>query len=56
MMVRFYGGGMVPIFPESPLPLFPLIELLSCPACDQLHRFWNDFTSTAVQHEQMNVV
>ena len=56
MMVRFHCGRMMAIFPESSLPLFPLVELLSCPACNQLHRPWDDLPFPTVQHEQMDVV
>jgi hypothetical protein len=56
MMVRFDCGRMVAIFPEGALPLFSLVELLCCPACNQLHRPWNDIAFTAVEHEQMDVV
>jgi hypothetical protein len=47
---------MVSVFPESPLPLFPPIELLSRPAGDQLHGSGNYFAFSAVKYEQMNVV
>ena len=56
MMVRFHCGRMVAIFPEGSLPLFPLVKLLSCPACNQLHRLWNDIAFPAVEYEQMDVV
>ena len=47
---------MVSVFPEGPLPLFPLIELLSGPAGDQLHGPGNYFAFSTVKHEQMDVV
>jgi len=48
----------------SPRPLrlcgerlpFSLIELLGCPACDQLNRSWDGFAFAAVEYEQVDVV
>jgi hypothetical protein len=56
MMVRFHCGRMIAIFPESSFSLFPLVKLLSCPACDQLHRLWDGIAFSAVEYEQMDVV
>ena len=56
VMVRFHCGCMVAIFPESPFSLFPLVKLLSCPACDHLHRLWDDITLPAVEYEQMDMI
>jgi hypothetical protein len=56
MMIRFHGSRMVSVFPESSLPLFPLIELLSGAAGDQLHGPGNYFAFPAVKHEQMDMV
>ncbi len=37
MLTGFYGGGMIPIFPESAFALLALVIFLSCTAGDQLH-------------------
>ena len=55
-MVCFHGSRMVPVFPESSLPLLPLIELLSGAAGDKLHGPWNYFPFPAVKDKQMDVV
>jgi hypothetical protein len=52
MMVGFDCGRMIAIFPRGSISLFSLVELLSCPACNQLHRLGDCFTP-AVKRQQM---
>ena len=50
------GSCMIAVFPKCSLAILPLIELLACPASDQLHKFGNDVTTAIVGHKQVNVV
>jgi hypothetical protein len=46
---------MIPIFPERTLPILPVVELLSCPPGDQLHRTC-DFSFSLVDEKQVHMI
>ena len=56
MVIRFDGSRMVAVFPESSLPLLPLIERLGGTAGNQLHRSGYYLALSAVKHKQMDMV
>jgi len=56
MLVCLYRCRMISIFPEGTFPLLSLVELRSCPACNQLYRPWDDITSPTVEYDQMDMV
>jgi hypothetical protein len=56
MGIRLYGRSVISIFPKGSLTVLPLIVFLTCPARDQLHRFWYNPLSLIIPYHQMNMV
>ena len=48
MLVGFYSGRMVTVFPIGPFPVFPLVELLPDSSRYQLYRPWDDIPVATV--------
>jgi hypothetical protein len=56
MIVRFYRGRMIAIFPICAFAIFPQIVLLRYPARDELHGSGNDVSLAIIMYKQMNMV
>ena len=56
MFSRLNSGGMVTIFPESPLAALPLIVFLPCSSGTQLNAKGDVIGVTAVLHQQMDMI
>jgi hypothetical protein len=55
MIIGLHCGRMVPVFPERAPATFPVVVLLCCSPCDQLHAA-RDFALSLVSHQQVNVI
>ena len=47
---------MIPVFPESPFPVLPLIEFLARPSCSQLNRARNNVSFAVVSYQKVDVI
>jgi hypothetical protein len=56
MLATLYGSCVIPIFPEGPLPIFPLVVFLPGSTGHELYRPGDHISISIVDYQQVDVV
>jgi len=56
MVPRIYGGRVITILPESPVPPFSAVIYPGCSPGNALNRLWDDLPVNATVNQQVNMI